>query len=132
MMVKMARQIHYTWKASDENFSKWKDPHREITKYLVAADIVWLLKSKGCHADHPHTQMQAKICHIKGIMRQAYDFINSETREGVKSSELFKSFHEKVIFWIDCRSHLKTFRLTFLFILLCNVRFSIFVLISTT
>jgi hypothetical protein len=52
----------------DENFSKWRDPDRAKTILAVVVDLVWLLKSRGCHADCSPIPVKAKICHIEGLM----------------------------------------------------------------
>ena len=91
-----SENVLLTWLNTGENFSKWRDPEGAKTKLAVAADLVRLLKSKGCRADRTPTQVQAKICHIEGLMRQAYDFIHSATGEGIKANEPFETFCDKV------------------------------------
>ena len=93
-----SENVLLTWLNTDENFSRWRDPEGAKTKLAVAADLARYLKSKGCRGDRTPTQVQAKIAHIESLMRQAFDFIHSETGEGIKASEPFDSFREKV--WI--------------------------------
>ena len=76
-----SKNVLLTWLNTGENFSKWSHPEGSKTILAVAADLVCLLKSKGCHANRSPTEVQAKICHIEGLMCQAYNFMHSETRE---------------------------------------------------
>ncbi len=81
-----------TWLNTKENFSRWRDPEGAKTKLGVAADLVRYLKSNGCRGDRSPTQVQAKICHIKSLMRHAFEFIHLEMGKGIKASEPFESF----------------------------------------
>ena len=87
-----SENVLLTWLNTEENFSRWRDPEGAKTKLAVVADLVRYLKSNGCRGECSPTQVEAKICHIKSLMRQAFDCIHSETGKGIKAREPFKSF----------------------------------------
>lgn len=65
-----SENVLLTWLNNGKNFSKWRDPEGAKIRLAVTADLVFLLKSNGCHfGDYP-IQVKAKINHIESLIQK--------------------------------------------------------------
>ena len=63
----------------------------------VATRIANMINSKGVRViERTSESVKTKIDHMRRMIRETCDFVNSATGEVILASEGFESFHEKV------------------------------------